>query len=686
MRYARAAAKAAGILCAAAGTFWWAVRTERFLNGPADPRSGGYIRDTLDFVRAEGVPWLLWAALFAAVLLAAVLLPLGRRGGKDRLGRRFRRAEGDEYGGAHFEQPEEYAGLARISDVRSPETTGTILGQRTEDGRQVLEWVREGNRHNEHILIFGASGTGKTYVFSKNYAYQKFRCGESLVIADPDGGMERELRGMAMDFGYDVKSLNFNDFSRSHGWDCMQSLRNSRPEKVDELSQIFANTVIRNIRGSGRDPIYTEGPMSLLRALVLRVWLGRDFPPSRKNIKTVYEQLMQPNLEKYLDRLFEESSLSPEERPCLYPWRAFLATSKNLKGNLMSELAIQLQLLQGEKLSELLSTDEMDLEALGRRKCVYFCQFPDNNSTYDFLVSLFFSMLIQTLVNLAYRRPGGRLPVPVNFLLEEFPSIGVLNDWSRVMSTVRKRGVNIVMIVQDLTQLRRNYEDSWITILGNCATWISIGVNDPETAAILSRRIGEATIALNSRSWSAARAFWSAGSSSWHSAAGRRPLLSESELYEISEDDVLILFQGHNPVLERKFPHELHPFYRIYKEHEVNGEYPDPLGPMPPLSDPERRAERLRREEAYRRSRADALPARGRRRGSPRRFLRGLLRRGEGPSGAEEAGPVSIEPALGVRFPFPPALAGRPAEESSGPENRKRGFFRFLCRKGSRRA
>ena len=150
---------------------------------------------------------------------------------------------------------------------------------------------------------------------------------------------------------------------------------------------------------------------------------------------------------------------------------SFKQGSPNLRGNLITNLSVQLQLLQSDLVKTVLSTDGIDLELPGKEPTALFCLFPDNHDTYRFVVSLFFSMLFTRLADLADRNTtnGRRLDVPVNFLLDEFPSIGVIPDFDRKIATIRKRAMNVTMIFQDITQLQNNYRDTWVTLVSNCS-------------------------------------------------------------------------------------------------------------------------------------------------------------------------------------------------------------------------
>lgn len=478
--------------------------------------------------------------------------------GQDALGRNFIYSrKRQSYGQSHFEAPHEYETKATIE---RPETAkGMILGQLDDSGKRLIsQRLDSKNRGNHHIAVLGSSGSGKTYSIVKPACFQIVRRRESVIITDPDGGLFRDMATYFQDHGYVVRHFDLTDIRHSDGWDCLKSIDPTSPEDA----QTFAQTVIANLTNSDdMNSIYATGPKALLTALILRVLLDPDIPSEQKNIEKVYSYLQNRSGEAYLDEIFFEAEQVEELRPCLGPYLSFKQGSPNLRGNLITNLSIDLQLLQNKSVSKLLSTDDIDLELPGKQPCAYFCGFPDNHSTYNFIVSLFFSMIFIKLIHYADVVNHGRLDVPVNFLLDEFPSIGRLPDWHKKMATIRKRRMNVIMIFQDIMQFQNIYERSWGTILGNCATLIVLGINEAESADLVSKRVGDTTIEAKTEQRMALRSTIS----NWfingrdNTGEGRRALLASDELFKLPDDDEIILFQGHNPILCKKYPFILHP-------------------------------------------------------------------------------------------------------------------------------
>lgn len=504
-----------------------------------------------------GFPWGWFFLLFAtlgAMLGYYYIHQLRETEGMDKMGRLFKQTtKRQSYGSSHFEDPEEYESVAVI---QSPEKAfGTILGQLDDSGKHLINFrMDKENRLNSHIAVVGASGSGKTYTFSKPYCFQTVKRRESIVISDPDGGLYRDMAGYFEDNGYIVRRFDLKNLAKSDGWDCLRSISK---ETAELDAQMFAQAVISNVVDDPNS-IYGTGPMSLLKALILRVYLGHDFAPEEKNIGTVYSLIQNPGGEEFLDQMFNADLLTPEEMPCLGPYLSFKQGSPNLRGNLITNLSVQLQLLQNQMVRKVLSTNDIDLLLPGTQPCAYFCLAPDSHDTFGFIVSLFFTMLFIKLIDFADNQPDGKLPIPVNFLMDEFPSIGKLPDWDRKMATIRKRAMNVVMIFQNIMQLQHLYEDSWTTILSNCATMLTLGINDGDTSDLVAKRIGETTIEVKTERHAAMESIFTYMRAN-NSGEGKRSLLSYDELFKLGENDSIIVFQNHNPIWARKYPNVLHP-------------------------------------------------------------------------------------------------------------------------------
>ncbi len=527
--------------------------------------------------------------LFFVIVLNGSLLYMKLRykeryGKEDVLGRRFRTPKDRKtYGESHFEEPEEYEDVAIIQTPE--EAYGTILGCYEKDNRKLIN-TRMDNESilpNQHIAIFGSSGSGKTYCFVKDFCFQVAKRRESVVFTDPKGELYRDMAQYYKDNGYIVKRLDLKRLERSDGWDIMKLIT---PERAEEDSILVAKIIMANV--SEKDDIYMEGAMSLLRALILRVYFGDDYPV--KSIKTAYNLLQNVGGMDFLDAIFDENNMNDEARCSMKPYAAFKLASERFAGNLASNLAIKLQLLQTDIVCDILSRDDIDINMLGDRPCAYFCVFPDQHSSYQFIVSLFFNMTFAKLVEKADDTETGELTVPVNFMLDEFANIGEIPDFDRKVSVVRSRKMNIVIILQNLGQLQNSYKDTWETILGNMPLWMALSVNDKTTAEFLASRIGETTVRAETvqiqKDMSPLSTF-----TPMSMGEGRRALLAPDEIQKLPPRSVLIIPFKHNPILATAYPHSAHPEAKKLK--------PIPPKTIPSIYDTAARKERDEKERAF---------------------------------------------------------------------------------------
>lgn len=448
-------------------------------------------------------------------------------------------------GNAHWAQPEEYAQVARVRAAEDAE--GIILGQLTKDGTQCIDFDPE--RINRHILCIGATGSGKSTTFVEPYICQAAKAGRSLVITDPKGELYRSMAGFLEDDGYLIRRIDLISMKKSDGWDCLKCLRDLKDDELETTAEIYAQTVVSNIERSKEDSIFARGSAALLKALLLYVVLSGDIPYEKKNLAAVNELLLQDGIDFY-DQLFGRNAPAGLA-PAVKAYRAFKNASPNLSGNIISHLATGMQVLNTKLVERILCQDDIDLELPGKQKCAYFCRFSATNNTFRFVSAMFFSMLFVNLIGLAEKQKGKCLSVPVDFVMDEFGSIGQINSWLELMSTMRSYGITAVMIAQGMSQLEDIYGKDAIMIQGNCGTTINMGSNDHTTAAWFEKRLGVTRVGVADNAVQTAR----------NHKGVKENLMSVSDIYQMPEEDMLIVFQHCPPIYAHKFHISRHPFY-----------------------------------------------------------------------------------------------------------------------------
>lgn len=502
--------------------------------------------------------------------------------------RDFLYSKSGTYGTAKLlKHSDDIAGVARIQDAAH--ACGTILGQMDMSGKRIInqDIFDKHNHRNKHIIVFGASSSGKTYSFVKPFCIQAVRRRESVVITDPKGELYEDTSEYFRSRGYVVRRFDMKNLALSDGWDILAEIRDDPDRAAILASVIWANLS----DGEDSDGVFSAGPTSLLKALLLRVGLDDEMKKNgTQNISMVYEMLQNPEGEAYLESMFSAQSLNSKTRVSRKAYMSFKQASPNLRGSILTGLSARLEVLQSDLVCKVLSTPDIDLTLPGKVPCAYFCILPDMHSTYNFVAATFFSFLFNDLVDYADSLPDRRCKVPVNFLLDEFANIGSIPEFDKKLATVRSRALNISIVLQDLPQLMYRYPKTGKSILSNCATYLCIGCNDPDTAQFFSDRAGEATIQVRTDQHEKMEAALTFGHR--HSTGeGKRKIFTPDELMTFDMDECLIVWQALYAMKAYKYPYKAHP--------EANQMKPISIADYPKISDEEGR-KKLREEEAER--------------------------------------------------------------------------------------
>lgn len=460
--------------------------------------------------------------------------------------RKLTYADSGSYGTAGFMSESEMKKVLDCVDART--TDGIILGRQ---GKKAV-CLPANTRMNRNIAVYGASGSMKSRAFVRNMALQAVRRGESVIITDPKSELFEDMAAYFSANGYTMRVLNLIRPENSDSWNCLGEVNG------DELmAQIFSDTIIKNTTTGKSDHFWDNSELNLLKALILYVSLS--YREGERNIGEVYNLLCnktEPELSAMMDQL-------PPGHPAKAPYNIYRQAGESVRGGIIIGLGSRLQVFQNEMIRKITAFDEIDLELPARKKCAYFCITSDQDSTFDFLSSLFFSFLFIRLVRYAdgYGKDG-RCDVPVDFILDEFPNAGTIVDFKKKISTIRSRAISVSCIFQNLAQMQNRYPDNvWQEIIGNCDTQIALGCTDELTAKFISDRTGEITIGVTSTAKTL---------SSWqvsnytpeyreNSGLGRRKLMTMDEVLRMPLDKELVILRGQKVLMLEKFDYTLHP-------------------------------------------------------------------------------------------------------------------------------
>ena len=451
------------------------------------------------------------------------------------------------YGTAGFMTKKELKGvLDLVPNIRKH--PGIILGEI--DGEAICVPLK--TRFNGNLAVYGASGSKKTRAFCMNMILQSAARRSSLVICDPKSELYEKSSAYLRDQGYTVKVFNLVTPSASDSWNCLSEI-----EGQELMAQLFCDVIIKNTGSERGDHFWDNAELNLLKALVL--YVERGYPPEKRNIGEVY-QLLAMSSEKELNAIFDVLDIS---HPAKAPYSIFKQSSESVRGGVIIGLGSRLQVFQNKDIRNITGYDEIDLELPGKQPCAYYCITSDQDSTFDFLSSLFLSFIFIKLVRYADQNcPGGALPVPVHVLGEELCACGVIPDLSRKISVIRSRNISMSCVFQNLAGLQNRYpQNQWQEILGNCDITLFLGCTDALTAQFISDRTGEASIAVTSKAKQLGTWRISNYTPEYRetSGVGKRKLMTMDEVLRMDVDRALVILRGRNVLEVDKYDYSKHP-------------------------------------------------------------------------------------------------------------------------------
>ena len=502
-------------------------------------------------------------SIVAFILFGAVAgLIVWRGSGKEAYDERnFEVSSKGTYGTAGFMDEEERAQVLQ-SEKSFEKVDGVIFGRNLQDEKIISLPVE--SRLNRNFAVCGSQGSMKSRAFARVMALQCIRRGESVYLTDPKSELYEDLSFYFRESGYTVKQLNLIQLDHSDAWNCLGEIDDG------SLIDVFCDVVIRNTTDKF-DHFYDNTEMDLLKALCLYVF--HEYPPEKRTFPEAYKLLINKSVDM-LDAIFDRL---PTHHPARGPYQLF-AKAEKVKGNAVLGLGTRLQIMQNKLVQQITSHDEIDLSLPGREKCAYFCITSDQDSTFDMLATLFTSFLSIKLVRYADRTKERRLPVPVQFILDEFPNLGVVPDFKKKLATARSRGIGMSILFQNIPQLQNRYPDNqWEEILGGCDFSIFLGCNDMTTASYYSDRTGEITVSVSSirKSYYTIRATDYVPEYTESTSLGKRMLLLPDEILRFPLDQGLLIIRGQKVCRFRKMDYLEHPDSQYMKLEKVEEHIPE---------------------------------------------------------------------------------------------------------------
>ena len=406
--------------------------------------------------------------------------------------------------------------------------------------------------------MLDGSGSGKSSAYSIPNAYQ---CLGSYIFTDPKGELYDRTAGYLKSKGYEIKVLNLVHPQYSDGYNPLMHI--SSELDVD----VIANTIVKGQKTeSGSDPYWDDMAEMLLKALIYYLIATR--PEEEQNLASCAELVRAANNNKGSNLLTELISQLPYDHPARMYYKSIEIAPEKTYGSILSSLQSKLGKFDSKEIAELTSTDTISFEDIGKKKTAVYVISSDTHTAYDFLLTIFFSQMIQQLYDFADNN-GGKLPMQTFFILDEFANIGKIPDFDKKISTSRSRKISFSVILQNLDQLEAIYEKSYETIIGNCDTHVFLGSNSQKTVEYFSKALGEKTITHESKSKSKDKKTHSK-STSVSDQIMARALLTPDELRRFDNDKCIIFVKGVRPIKADKFYYFKKPMARKMEALEIS--------------------------------------------------------------------------------------------------------------------
>ena len=414
-------------------------------------------------------------------------------------------------------------------------------------------------RGNVNVLVVGGSGSGKSASYSIPNAYQLLG---SYVFTDPKGELYDKTAGYLKQNGYKIKVLNLVHPQYSDGYNPLMHVNS----EIDV--DVIAHTIVKGQKStdSSSDPFWDDSAETLLKALIYYLLATR--PEEEQNLASCAELVRAANSNGGNNLLTELMSQLPYDHPARMNYKSIEIAPEKTYSSILSTLQSKLGKFDSKEIAELTSTDTINFDQIGQEKTAVYVISPDTHTTYNFLLTIFFSQMIQQLYDYADNN-GGSLQVPTYFILDEFANIGQIPDFDQKISTSRSRKISFSVILQNLDQLEAIYDKSYETIIGNCDTHVFLGSNSQKTVEYFSKALGEKTISHFSISTNRDKQHKKTGYSNSDQIMARA-LMTPDELRRMDNDLCIIFVKGLRPIKADKFYYFKHPMVKELARYEIS--------------------------------------------------------------------------------------------------------------------
>lgn len=448
---------------------------------------------------------------------------------------------GEEYGSA------KWGDAAALNRKYRDKTDNIILSQHISMGL-------DGRRHKRNLngIVVGGSGAGKT----RGYVLPNImECNCSYIIADPKGEILRKTGGLLEKEGYEICVLNLVDLEKSDCYNPIAYLRSDH-DALKLVTNLIKNTNEKGQKSS--DPFWDKSEAAILQAFIL--YLLHEAPASEQNFSTVMYMIENAAASEEdesnkspVDLLFDDLERKNPEHIALKMYKVFKQAAGKTAKSILVSTAVRLAAFNLPEIARVTEKDEMFLNTIGNRKKAVFAIISDNDTSLNFIVSMLYSQAFQELYHEADRN-GGRLPVHVRVMMDEFANVALPENFEKVLATCRGREISINIIIQNMAQIKAMFRDSWENLTGNCDTYIYLGGNESTSHEYISKSLGKETVDVKTRGVTHGRN----GSSSNNFQSVGRELLTPDEVRMIDNNYEVVIIRGERAVMDKKFALQKH--------------------------------------------------------------------------------------------------------------------------------
>lgn len=410
------------------------------------------------------------------------------------------------------------------------------------------------HRRNLNTLVCGGSGSGKTRFYAKPNVMQ---CNTSYVILDPKGEILRATGNLLEEKGYKVKILDLIEMEKSHCYNPFKYIQSDND--VQKLvTNLFKATTPKG--ATTQDPFWDTAAEMLLLALIF--YLKYFAPEEEQNFPMIMEMMRyaevsedDDNYKSPLDILFSNLQDKEPMHIAVKYYRNYRSGSAKTLKSIQITLLARLEKFNLTSLASLTQTDELELEKLGEEKTALFAIIPDNDTSFNFLVSILYTQIFQQLFYVADYKYNGSLPIPVHFVMDEFANVSLPDDFDKILAVMRSRNVSVSIIIQNMAQLKALFEKRWESIVGNCDEFLYLGGNEQSTHKYVSELLGKETIDTNTYG----KTEGTRGSYSTNYQNTGRELMTPDEVRLLDNKYALLFIRGERPIIDYKYDILKHP-------------------------------------------------------------------------------------------------------------------------------